>query len=339
MERERQAPEAPPEAPPRPNAPEEAASPTTPNQPRWRRLLPWVLGALLLGFVLSKTDLGAVAASLRAVNLPAYLALVVAFGLLNLACDAFAASEVFRRSVARVRFRTIAVVRAASYLPQLLNFHVGQAYTAYLLTRVYGAPLGRVVGAMLLVYATTFGALAAVPALTLPAASKALPWLTRPVAALTLLGVVYLVVLALKPRFLCRRPALAALFEVGPWGHLYLLLCRLPHVATLCAGTWLSFYFFHITIPPFESLLYVPAILFVTIMPLTPQGVGTRELLAFKLLLPFAPAAADPKALIVASGLAWATSTALMAALISVFFAPAAARLFRAGAAGAADRP
>jgi uncharacterized membrane protein YbhN (UPF0104 family) len=295
--------------------------------PWWLRALPWAVGLALLGVVASKLDVGALAGALGRVNAPLYLAFIAAFLAVNLACDAFASTMVYRRVVAPVTFGAFATVRATSYLPQIVNYHVGQAYTAYLLTRVYGAPLARVARATLLVYVTNLGALAAVPVLSLPAVASALPWLTRPIAALAALGLAYLALIAAKPRFL-RRP-LDVLFEVGPRGHLFLLLCRLPHVATLCVANWLSYYFFHVKIPLFESLTYIPVILLVTNLPITPQGVGTRELVATQLLLPFAPATEDARALIVAAGLAWAASTALLASLLSLAFSRSARRLLR----------
>lgn len=297
--------------------------------PLWRRALPWVVGVALFGVALSQTDVGAVRAAMREVDLPLYLLFIFAFGVMNLVCDAFAATVAFRLSVAPVRFKTIALVRAASYLPQLVNFHMGQAYTGYLLTRVYGATVGRAAGAMLFVYATTFGALVAVPAIWLPMAWHALPWLSRAVAILLACGALYLVVLAVRPRALARFPAVSVLFDAGVRGHLTALICRLPHVAVLCVGVWLSFHFFHITIPLRESLTYVPAMLLVVTMPITPQGVGAREVVALELLSRFVPAAAgDPKGPIIASGVAWVTGTTLIAALISVALTPAASRLW-----------
>jgi hypothetical protein len=299
-----------------------------------------LVGAVLFGLIVSKTDVATMRASLAAVDVPLYLLFVVAFGVVNLLCDAFAATMAFRLTVAPVRFKTIALVRAASYLPQIVNFHVGQAYTAYLLTRVYGAPARRVAGAMLFVYATTMGALVAVPVLWLPVSWRALPWLSRTVAGVLACGLAYLAVLAARPRALAKWPAVSVLFEAGVKGHLVVLFCRLPHVAVLCAGTWLSFHFFHITIPPFESLTYLPAILLVVTLPITPQGVGAREVIALELLARFVPASAgDPKGPIVASGVAWVVGTTVVAALIGLVFTPAASRLWAAGPAGDGDGP
>jgi uncharacterized membrane protein YbhN (UPF0104 family) len=317
------------------------AAPTRAMSSWWRRVLPWVVGVGLFWFMLSKTELGTVAESLRRVNVPRYVAFVVTFGVVNLACDAFAAAVVFRRTAAPVTFGVVAVVRAASYLPQLVNFHVGQAYTAYLLTRVYRAPGVRVAGALLVVYATTLGALVAVPALLLPFSYQALPWLGRTLAGLAACGTGYLVLLALKPQVLARRAGISVPFELGVRGHLALMACRLPHVTVLCVSMWLSFYFFDVTVPLFESFLYIPVILLISTLPLTPQGVGTREFIAIKLLVPFVVTSdGDPKAPIIASGVAWAASTAAVSAVISLLFSRRASKLLGAppgNPSGAAD--
>jgi hypothetical protein len=58
--------------------------------------------------------------------------------------------------VAEVKYSHLFAVRAASYLPSILNHHLGQAWLTYFLSRVYGAPIWRVAGATLIVYATIF---------------------------------------------------------------------------------------------------------------------------------------------------------------------------------------
>ena len=61
-------------------------------------------------------------------------------------------------------------------------------------------------------------------------------------------GVLYLGVIAARPRRLAETNLLAPLFEAGVKGHIVALLSRLPHLVVLFLGTWLPFHFFGVTI-------------------------------------------------------------------------------------------
>lgn len=151
------------------------------------------------------------------------------------------------------------------------------------------------------------------------------------------LGVVaYWGVLALRPRFFTRFEALAPLFEAGVGGHLRLMIWRLPHVTILLAGYWANYWLFGIR-PPLSAALTSIPILLVTAVPITPQGVGTRELVAIELLAPFAPGA-DRTAPVLAAGVAWVAISTLCFAATGLLCARGAARLLSSGT-GAGDGP
>ena len=261
------------------------AVPASPPQPLWRRALPFVLGLGLIVFVVARLDLDAFVQNLWRVNVPLYLGFCLIFILVLLAADAFATALVYRRSVAPVRFRDFYVVRGAAYLPSILNHHVGQAFITYFLSRAYGVPLWRVAGATLLVYASWMGCLLGLACVALLLTGQPVAWLALPLGA----GVVYLVVIAWHPPVLARRSLLAPLFEAGVSGHLIALVARLPHLIVLFLGTWLPFLFFDVNIPLSAALTYIPILMVVATLPLTPQGVGTRDVLAGVLFERFAP--------------------------------------------------
>jgi hypothetical protein len=270
-------------------APSEPVSeaPAAPSAPLWRRALPFVLAIALVGWVVSRLDLRAFVAQLARVDYPAFLAFTTAFVLALLTADAFATTIVYRFAVARVSFREIWVLRGASYLASLLNHHVGQAFFTYFVSRSHGVALGRVAGATLLVYASWMGCLLGLAGVAWLVAGKPVAWLAIPLVA----GVVYLVVIALRPARLARIGPLAPLFEAGVGGHLIALLARLPHLAVLFLGTWLPFWFFSVRIPLGPALGLVPIVMVATTLPLTPQGFGTRDVLAAELFEKFADGA------------------------------------------------
>jgi hypothetical protein len=308
--------------------------------PLWRRVLPWFVAVALLGAVFSRTDARSVWSNLRSVNLPAYVAFVALFTVTNLACDSLATWRAYRRVHPALPLRDLFVVRGASYLPNLVNYHVGQAYLTYLLSRNYGVPLLRVVSATLVIYATLLSNFIVIAAVAMPFMGEPTPWVTTTIVPSAAGVLVYFAVLALRPGFVARLPAFAVLFEEGPLGHLRLMLWRLPHIAVLSVGLWFGYWFFDVVIPPRAALTHIPVIMLFSALPLTPQGAGMREFVALHLLAAYVRGpAADPSAAILAAGAAWAAVTAAMQAVVGLSLAGPAARLFAKALRGPAPAP
>ena len=293
--------------------------------PLWRRLLPWLVAVLLLALALWRVDPGEVARHLGRVSLPAYAAFVGACLAVNLSLDSLASWRVYRLVAPTLRFRDLLVVRGASYLPGTINFHVGQAYLTFLLSRRHGAPVVSVAGATLLSYATFFGGVIAVTAVSLPFSHESAPWITGYVLPLLVAGVVYLAVLRLRPGLLAARAFLKPLFDAGPLRHVTLLLWRLPYVVGLVAGLWGAYAFFDVTLPFGPTCVLMPIILLVSALPITPQGLGARELVAIELLAPWAPED-DGQAAIVAAGAAWTVASMIGQVVVGLAFTPAGTR-------------
>jgi len=216
---------------------------------------------------------------------------------------------IYRASVANIRFRDFFVLRGASYLPSILNHHLGQAFITLALSRIHGVPLARVAGATLLVYASWMGCILGLACVAIVLVGKPLAWLALPLGA----GIAYLVILALRPAPLARMRVLAPLFEAGVIGHLRALVARLPHLAVLFLGTWLPFWFFDVRIPVAAAFTYVPIVMVAVTLPLTPQGFGTRDVLAatfFEQYAPHAPSA-DRLAAVAACTTAWGVAITL----------------------------
>lgn len=312
---------------------ETEALPPVRNEPLWRRILPFVVAFALIAFVLSRLDFSTFIEALHRVNHLALATFAITFVFALLITDAFATREVYRRTIGEVKFRDLFVMRAASYLPSILNHHLGQAWLTYFLSRVYGAPLWRVAGATLLVYITVFAGLIVISGAALPFKAVAVPWLVPVVSTLALLGVVYLLVLRSRPRFLLRRQITAPLVEVGVAGHLMLVLYRVPHLVVLFFGNWIPFELFGVHIPWGDALMLMPVILLVSALPITPQGVGTRDALALQLFASFAPGSPSERAAaLAASTLSFAISATLVQLVVSPLYMARAQRLLAAAA-------
>jgi hypothetical protein len=300
-------------------APTAALAATT--LPLWRRLLPFLVATTLIAFVVSRLNLGRFVEQLQRVNYVALLSFAVVVTLLLISADTFASVGLYERTVGRISFRRFFVIRSASYLPSLLNHHVGQAWLTYFISRACRAPLWRVAGATLLAYATTLGCLLLFAIVGLPANTGEMPWLASVVAIATILALLYLVIIWIAPRFLRASQTTAVLAEVGVVGHLRALAYRVPHMVVLFLGTWLPFRFFGVDIPFTRALVMMPPVMLVAALPITPQGLGSRDLLCAQLFARYATGSLEERrAAIVATTLTWICALTLVQLAISIIF-------------------
>ncbi len=305
-----------------------------PKHKLWRRLLPFAVAIALLAFVIGRLDLVAFRAALSRLDVAPFLGFAVVYTLGLLAVDSLASVIVYRVSAPNVRFGPFYVIRAASYLPGLLNHHLGQAFLTYMTSRAWGVSLSRMAGATLLSYAAWMGCLLGLASVALPLAGRPAAFLVMPIGA----GLAYLVVLAVKPPRLVRIPFLAPLFESGIKGHFIALLARIPHLAVLVVGLWVPFFFFGVSIPVGPALLFIPLVLVATTLPLTPQGFGTRDALSVAFFAVYASGANDAEraAQIAACTTTWGITQTLVTALVGLSFTRWAARLTTPGPAASA---
>ena len=301
-------------------APEPAEAPLSPSDapspPWWRRALPFAIAAALIGFTLRRVGLHTFAKQIAAVNAPLFLGFATLFMVALLTADAFATTIVYRRTVAPIRFGEFWILRGASYLPSLLNHHVGQVFLTYYIARGHGVPLARMAGGTLLVYVSWMGCLLGTGCLAMVVAGQPILMPALIVAA----GLVYLAIIALRPAFLARTKLLGPLFDAGLVGHVIAVVVRLPHLAVLFLGTWLPFAFFGVDIPLGAALAYVPIVMVGATLPITPQGLGTRDLIAAHFFERFASGATHEErvAAIVASTTSWVVAFTLTQALFGL---------------------
>jgi hypothetical protein len=307
------------------------AEPPVARIPVWRRALPVVLAGALIALVLTRLDLAAFRAALGRTNLPLYLACALGFSIVLLCADCLASTVVYRRLVGPIRIRDLIVLRGASYLPGMLNHNVGTAWLAYAVAKTCKAPLLRVAGATLLVYATTLFWVVLLAAASIAIAPGRFAWLPAVLLVIAAGAVAYALVLALRPQWLARYRVTAPLAEAGLAGHVVTAVARAPHVAVVFLGSWLSFRFFAVDIPLGDALALVPPLMVLVSLPITPQGVGTRDAFAIAVFAGYASGTeAERVAAVAASTLSWAISLTLVQVSISLVLLPAATRRMRA---------
>lgn len=312
--------------------------PTPPEAPVARRgwarqVVSLLLAGGLVAWVILQLDYPAFRRALETADPVAYLGFMLVFVVVLLAVDSVAIRAVYARYVCPVTLREVAVLRGASYLFAVVNYHIGQAWLTWFASKVYGARLGRVAGATLLNYATMFGSLALLACGSFALMGRAVPWLGTILLALGVAALGYGAFLVARPQVSARLPGVPVLFEAGIVGHLQALAWRLPHMFVLFVGMWLPLGFFGVDVPLGDALAYIPILMLVGALPITPQGVGTRDVIAVQLLGAYAPAGAETES-VAAATLCWAVSLTLVQVLIAPLFMASARRLLaRASAA------
>lgn len=282
-----------------------------------------------MAWVLSRVHWDAFLHALGEVNHLAFFGFVAAFLVALLAADTFATVHIYQRTVPALRFGPFFVVRGASYLPALLNHHLGQAWLTWLLARAYRIELKRMAGATLLVYVTWGGCLLVLAAGAFIAAGWPVGWIAVPLGA----GLAYLLLLRVKPAKLAETKVLGPLFEAGVAGHLTAMITRLPHVVVLFVGTWVPFLFFGVDVPLSAALVYVPILMVVVTLPLTPLGVGTRDALAATFFARYVDASTEAEriAAVAASTTTFAVALVLLEAALGLALLRSATRRIEVG--------
>jgi hypothetical protein len=268
------------------------------------RLAAWVVTAAALGWLFWKTPVRDVWTALTHAapwTVPAVLGAVM---LVYLA-DSFAMWKTFGWFLAKLPFRDVLIVRGATYLLAAINYSVGQGAIVYFVHRVRGVPVMRGVATVLLIMGTNLLVL-----LTFVTVGLWLPG-TRPAALGPVVGAawaglgVYAALVIVRPRWLASRPLFDVLLSAGLAGHLKAMLVRVPHIATLMMFNLLALRGFGVAIPLGSALAAMPVVMFIAVLPISVQGLGTTQAAMVLFFARFVPArAGDPRAVILGASLA-----------------------------------
>jgi hypothetical protein len=277
-----------------------------------KKLAPYLIAAIALGWVLHHTDMKALRAALHHAPMGLFIAVSALMLVLNCAADTFAMSAVFARFGCRVPYRDLYLVRASTYLLAVLNYHIGQAAIVGYLYRVKRVPLLRASGWILFIIGINVGTLFLLASAGATRTTGELELLRYVPIACAVGIVVYAALLTLKPRVLAERTLLKPLFEMGIAGHVMGVLVRLPHIGVLLVWHYLSLRMFDVRVTPGAALLYLPAYFAVSSLPINVNGLGVAQMVAVFFFAPFAvvPAGAtDPVAAQKAAVIAYSLAT------------------------------
>ncbi|HZF08895.1 MAG TPA: lysylphosphatidylglycerol synthase domain-containing protein [Thermoanaerobaculia bacterium] len=243
-----------------------------------RRFGPWLVAAGLLLFLLHRVPFAALRSGLAHGPWGALTAYTFPLAALTLVADAFATQVCLAVTGEPRPFRTLLLVRGATYLLGLVNYALGQGGIGLYLHRT-GTRAARGTGIVLFLMAVNLGSLALTAALglVLPVGNRLGPEVRDLVLGGLVLGALYLGVVALRPAFLNRYEILSPLFAAGVRGHLAALAGRLPHVLLLALGQWGALWIWGVRIPADHALALMPLVLVVAALPVAPAGLGTLQ--------------------------------------------------------------
>lgn len=279
----------------------------------WRRVVPFAIAASLIALVLWRIDHRQFLITINRTNVPLFLAFACTFTVGLLVADCIAGRYVYATLAGPIGLRDLIALRAASYLPGLLNHNIGQAWLTVSIARLCRTTIATVATATMVIYATTFACLLGLGAISLLLAPDRFPWLVVVLAAAGCGGTAYCFVLATRPAWFVNGRMTAPLAQAGVRGHLVALASRTLHVAVLFLGTWLPFSFFDVNIPIADALALLPGLMVLVALPITPQGVGTRDLFAVHVLTVYAVGTAGERETAVAAAtLCWAIALTLV---------------------------
>ena len=255
-------------------------------------LLGWAVTIAILFYLFRTIHFAKVGEAIRSAawwTIPANAALILAVYL----ADSFAIKRTFGWFVAPLSFREVLVVRGATYLLALVNYTVGQGAIVYFVKRSRGVPILRGTAAVLLIMGVNVLMLLVLASVGLLVATD-VPPILRLVVLIAYAGLaVYIVLVALKPRWLVSRPIFDVLLSAGVGGHLRAMAVRLPHILSLMALSWVSLAAFGVVVPVAKAVLCLPIVYFVAVLPISFQGLGTSQAMLIHFFSIYAPGNTD----------------------------------------------
>lgn len=255
-----------------------AEPPAIPQKGVIRRALPWVIGLAILAVIATRVP---VKEFRQAISHGPHVQLgLVTFASIAVVLCTDSLTTWIGLLALRIRrpLAHVFAVRGGSYVLFLVNYALGQGAFGYYLNRTGISGL-RAVGVTLFLIGTNLATMLLVTTATwmlaTSAPAHAALWWTLVGGSLAFL--VYLVIIAVAPRFVAKIQVLAPLFDGGVRGHLIAVVGRVPHIAVLVLTYWVAMRVWGIPVPLVAGLTLMPAVVIASVLPISPAGLGTTQ--------------------------------------------------------------
>jgi hypothetical protein len=253
-----------------------------------KRLAPYLIAAAAVALLAWRVNFHKLSDSFQRAPMVLFVGMSALLLMANLAADTFAMTTVFGWFGCRVRYRDLLIVRGATYLVAIVNYHVGQAAVLGYLYRTLKVPIKKAGGWILFIIGVNVGTLLILASGGALAGASQVSWLWMVPTVFGIAAALYGLLLLAKPRFLVKNDALAPLFQMGILGHLKGVLVRLPHVGVLTVWHYCSLRLFGVHVPPIAAVFYLALYMAAAAVPINFNGWGPAQWVAVSFFTPYA---------------------------------------------------
>jgi uncharacterized membrane protein YbhN (UPF0104 family) len=288
-----------------------------------KKIVPWLIAAGILIYLFASIDLNMFISSLQQAQFVPYAAALIAFVIINFLLDAQNLHEILHHFGYQVPYHDAMRIRGVSYLIMTLDYHLSLGSIAYYLKRNWDIPLIRGTALMFIFNMCTQVSLFFMGAMGIAMAPARTAVLNKIMAFcwfMIIFYVLYIVILKILPssgrtgRF--KNMALVRVYhEVSGASYAVLTFYRSLYYATFIVFYYFALRAFHMQISFSTLVAYVPVILLIMSMPVTPFGLGTAQAAMLYFFRDF-----GSEANILAFGIVYSTSFVLCRAVIGLFF-------------------
>lgn len=304
--------------------PREQELPSRKRTPLWKRVIPFLIAGGILTYLFLHLDMHQVFEALLGADVSLYVPWLVVFILASFLLDTQNLAAVINTFRHEISFRDALAIRGVTYLLMTIDYSLGLGALIYYMRHDLDIPVMRSTSIMLFfntITQLTLVVMAIIGLLLLPTTSSLLKQFL--ILSTVFVGSVTLFVFALK-----RLPSRGYLLRIKN-----LNLIKVFHEASwesyLTLIFWRGIYYwlfigffygatraFYMNIPLIALVAYVPIILLIISMPITPCGFGTAQAAMIYLFKDYGTPVS-----IMAFGLTYSASIILFRSLIGLFFA------------------
>ena len=300
------------------------------KSPIIKRLLPWFIAALIIGFLFWRIDYVMFINSLERAEISIYIPLIILFIFIWFFVETFNVQKLYQYFGHHVSYKTMLSIRGATFLLMIINYGLGAGAIAMYLKKLIGVSLLRSTGILfyyMVVESAGIALMAAAGYLLAGDLSGIQEWVFYLASGLFIFYNVEIIILKYIPAigFLKKfvnssilLPIMESTFSV------YVKICfqRMGYFMTFVIFFYFTVRAFHMDIPFMTLTALVPIIFFVGNLPITPFGLGTIQ----AAMLYFFKDYSTP-ANILAMSLVYTVSLMILRAMIGLYYLKTAAGL------------
>ncbi|HPS59023.1 MAG TPA: lysylphosphatidylglycerol synthase domain-containing protein [Spirochaetota bacterium] len=255
------------------------------KSPIIKRLLPWLIAALIIGFLFWRIDYVKFIESLEMAEISIYIPLIILFIFIWFFVETFNVQKLYQYFGHHVSYRTMLSIRGTTFLLMIINYGLGAGAIAMYLKKLIGVSLLRSTGILfyyMVVESAGIAFMAAAGFLLAGDSSGVQEWVFYLASGLFLFYNIEIIVLKYIPAlgFLKRfvnssilMPVRESTFSV----YVKIFFQRMGYFMTFVIFFYFTVRAFHMDIPFMTLTALVPIIFFVGNLPITPFGLGTIQ--------------------------------------------------------------